>query len=244
MDKVQYSSKRLLTQFHEINALDYKSVWDFQSILHNRIKSSKRNINNNKNKLSTLNHIVFCEHLPVYTMGKSASMSNLLVSSEDLASDNIELFKINRGGDITFHGPGQITGYLIMDLELLYRDVHRYVRTLEEIIIKLLDYFGIEGCRVDDYTGVWVKENNQFKKICAIGVHLSRWVTMHGFALNVNTDTSYFGNIIPCGIDDKDKTITSLDKLLNKEVTLEIVKPILLDLIAEAFSLDIINIKG
>lgn len=234
---------KLLTQFHKINASDYQNVWDFQTILHDKIKNAKlKRIGKNadyKDKPKILNHIVFSEHLPVYTFGKSAKKSHLLISKEKAEKDGYEVFDINRGGDVTFHGPGQLTGYLILDLELLYRDVHRYVRTLEEAIILLLEDYSIIGERLSDYTGVWVENNGKYYKVCAIGVHLSRWVSMHGFGLNVSTNLSHFKNMIPCGIEDPDKEVTSISELLGYPIQIEEVEHKLLDICKDLFHMEI-----
>ena len=162
----------------------------------------------------------------VYTLGKSGSIDNLLLDNEALAQAGFEFFKINRGGDITYHGPGQIVGYPIFDLDRFFTDVHRYVRFLEEAVILTLADYGIYGTRVEKYTGVWLEatEDKPLRKICAIGVHLSRWVTMHGFAFNINTNLGHFNNIIACGITDEDKTVTSLAKELGREMDIEEVK--------------------
>lgn len=156
-----------------------------------------------------VHHLIFCEHKPVYTLGKSGSVDNLLRSISDLEADSFEFFKINRGGDITYHGPGQWTIYLIIDLECYYRDVHKFVRSIELMVIDTLKYYNIEGFPLSDFTGVWTGSVTN-RKICAIGVHLSRWVSMHGLALNVNTNLSHFRNIVPCGISTPDKTVTSI----------------------------------
>ena len=234
---------RLLTQYHKINASDYQDVWDFQTILHNKVKNAKlKGIaagDYGKDKPKILNHLVFCEHLPVYTLGKSAKASNLLIEAERAKDSGYELFQINRGGDITFHGPGQLTGYLILDVELLYRDIHRYVRTIEEAIIILLRGYGIQGERLSDFTGVWVREGNLYSKVCAIGVHLSRWVSMHGFGLNVSTDLSHFKNMIPCGITDDNKQVTSIAKLLGYKISTDEVEQKLVDICSELFQMDI-----
>jgi lipoyl(octanoyl) transferase len=177
-----------------------------------------------KAKENILNHVVFCEHSKVITFGKSAKDKNLISSEEILKGSDIELYKVNRGGDVTYHGPGQLTGYLILDLELLYRDVHRYVRNIEECIIRLLERYGLIGIRHDEYTGVWISDNNGFRKICAIGVHLSRWVSMHGFGLNINTDLSQFNHIIPCGINEQRMSVTSLSRELGEDINIEVVK--------------------
>ena len=189
----------------------------------------------------SLNHVVFCEHKHVITLGKSGKFDHLNSSESLLQDEKIEFFKINRGGDITYHGPGQITGYLIFDLELLYRDVHRFVRNIEEAIIQFLALYNIKGERIEDYTGVWVRHNQSFRKICAIGVHLSRWVSMHGFALNINTDLSYFNHIVPCGIDEKGMELTSLASELGRPITVEEVKDQLLEKIEDVFNAKRIN---
>jgi len=164
-------------------------------------------------------------------------MDHLLLDQDALEKNSIEFFKINRGGDITYHGPGQITGYPIFDLDHFFTDVHRYVRTLEECVIRTLDHYGIEGTRLPDYTGVWVGNGKNKRKICAIGVHLSRWVTMHGFAFNVNTDLSYFEHIVPCGIDEEGLSVTSLSKELGAEADMPEVKHLLKESFAEVFNL-------
>ncbi len=225
----------LLIQYHSLNDSNYKDAWDFQKILHNEIKSQKSKPS--KVKTNFLNHLVFCEHNPVITMGKSGKDFHLKSKKESLLKDDIDYYDINRGGDITFHGPGQVTGYLIMDLELLYRDVHRFVRTIEESIIQLLKQYDIDAFRMEGFTGVWLgNESSQKRKICAIGVHLSRWVSMHGFALNVNTDLDYYNHIIPCGIDDGNKGVTSLSKELGKDVDIEALKHKLKAIIAKQYS--------
>jgi lipoyl(octanoyl) transferase len=167
-----------------------------------------------------------CEHPHVYTLGKSGSMENLLLSEAQLQAAGIDFFPINRGGDITYHGPGQIVGYPILDLDYFFNDVHRYVRNLEEVIIRTLADYELEGFRINGYTGVWLGDENSNKKrkICAIGVHLSRWVTLHGWAFNVNADLQYFHNIIPCGIVDENKTVTSMQQELGMKMDMEEVK--------------------
>jgi lipoyl(octanoyl) transferase len=165
-------------------------------------------------------------------------MGNLLLSEDELNTQNFEFFKINRGGDITYHGPGQITGYPIFDLDDFFTDVHKYVRYLEEVIIKTIAHYGILGVRIEGYTGVWVKpekEDDPYRKICAIGVHLSRWVTMHGFALNVQPNLKHFNNIIPCGIEDKDKVVTSIEREIDYKVSVDEVKLLLKNNFAELF---------
>lgn len=188
-----------------------------------------------------LHRLIFCEHSHVYTLGKSGSIDHLLIDQRDRDRELIEFYKINRGGDITYHGPGQITGYPIFDLDEYFTDVHKYVRCLEECIIKTLEDYDIEGIRIPKHTGVWLAPNSDqehYRKICAIGVHLSRWVTMHGFAFNINTDLKYFEYIIPCGIDEPDKTVTSLAQELGGKVNMGEVKSKLKRNFAEIFNFD------
>ena len=219
-----------------------------QTQIHNELKDNKlswRALSAKEKALKRqLHKLIFCEHNHVYTLGKSGSKDHLLLDDKQLMSEEIEYFKINRGGDITYHGPGQITGYPIFDMDEFYSDIHKYVRMLEECIIKLLAQYGINGDRIPDFTGVWVKSfdpNKPHRKICAIGVHLSRWVTMHGFALNVNTDLDYFKNIIPCGIADDDKTVTSISKELGKKVSMEDVKERLKTIFAAEFNFEYVE---
>jgi len=214
--------------FKWLKGLSYQEAWDIQTSIHKGLiesKMQKRHIADDvKETLKQKHQLIFCEHHHVFTLGKSGSLDHLLLSDSELEEDSIEFFKINRGGDITYHGPGQITGYPIFDLEDFFTDVHRYVRTIEEAIIQLVSMYGLSGVRIPGYTGVWLEPDNtsdQFRKICAIGVHLSRWVSMHGFAFNVNTDLKYFEKIIPCGIVDANKTVTSLLKETGKHVDIE-----------------------
>ena len=195
---------------------DYKETWDFQetlfrSILDIKIKNRKENTN-----LETPNYFLFVEHPHVYTLGKSGDLSNLLLSEDQLMQKGATFYKINRGGDITYHGPGQIVGYPILDLDNFFTDIHKYLRFLEEMIILTMDEYGLKAERSSGETGVWLDVGTPFaRKICAMGVRASRWVTMHGFALNVNADLGYFDNIIPCGI--RGKSVTSLNVELGKE---------------------------
>lgn len=189
----------------------------------------------------TSHYLLFTEHPPVYTLGKSGNKNNVLMSDEELAANNISFFHINRGGDITFHGPGQIVGYPILDLEKFYTDIGRYLRNLEEVIILTLAEYGLKGDRSKGETGVWLDPNipGMERKICAIGVRCSRWVTMHGFAFNVNTDLSYFNNIIPCGITNKQ--VTSLSKELGRELDISEVKEKVKRNFEKIFEAEIIN---
>ncbi len=201
----------------------YAEVWDLQKHLQKKVIASKRS-----GVVGTPSYLLLCQHKPVFTLGKSGSMDNLVVDKETLQKEETEFFKINRGGDITFHGPGQITGYPILDLDQYYNDVHRYVRELEEVVIRTIATYGIVGSRVEGYTGVWIVDELGRRKICAIGVHMSRWVSLHGFALNVATDLNYFKQIIPCGIVEEDTSVTSISKELNRTVevneVMEIIK--------------------
>ena len=222
--------------YQDLGRMRYQTAWDYQFELLKKVIDTKREIKEQdpsvnepifKEKLieNQTNYLLFCEHHPVYTLGKSGSLDNLLLNETQLAEQDIEFFKINRGGDITYHGDGQLTGYPIFDLDCFFTDVHKYVRSLEEVMIRTIAEYSLTGTRIKDFTGVWLADNStQKRKICAIGVHLSRWVTMHGFALNVNTPLSYFNNIIPCGIDDADKTVTSIAAELGREVDINEVK--------------------
>lgn len=206
--------------FHNKGLIDYKVGWDFQEKLFKFITDRKM-LNRNlelAQQVSTQSHLIFCEHPHVFTLGKSGDEENLLANEEQLKEINATYYKINRGGDITYHGPGQLVGYPILDLDNFFTDIHRYLRVLEEIIILTLSEYGIKGERCLGLTGVWIDPGDPLKarKICAMGVRASRWVTMHGWALNVNSDLSYFSKIVPCGISDK--AVTSIAKELGHEV--------------------------
>lgn len=212
-------------QFEDWGRISYKEAWDRQTVLQKKLIDYKRNVRE-RAKDSPYHYFVLCEHPHVFTLGKSGSMDHLLMTQEELETENIEFFKINRGGDITYHGPGQIVGYPILDLEFFFTDVHRLVRTIEQAIINVLDEYGLKGERKKGFTGVWLSGTSVLpdRKICAIGIHLSRWVSLHGFAFNVSPDLSYFSRIIPCGISDENKAVTSLSLELNKEVDTSEVK--------------------
>ena len=216
--------------FQDWGKIPYQEAWSRQTALHEAVKNRKlQNRNREREGLNALeqqHYLIFCEHPPVYTLGKSGSMDHLLLGEEELEKGEFEFFKINRGGDITYHGPGQIVGYPIFDLDCFFTDVHKYVRLLEEGVIRMLADFGIDSYREQGYTGVWLPAKGQQakRKICAIGVHLSRWVTMHGFALNVNPELDHFSNIVPCGIADKDKEVSSMAKELGALQDVEEVK--------------------
>ncbi|WP_314280496.1 lipoyl(octanoyl) transferase LipB [Capnocytophaga leadbetteri] len=218
---------------------DYKETWDYQESLFEEIVELKRKNRAENTDLPTPNYFLFVEHPHVYTLGKSGHMENLLIDEAALAKKGASFYKINRGGDITYHGPGQIVGYPIIDLENFFTDIHKYLRSLEEVIIRTLADYGIKGERSEGETGVWLDVGTPFaRKICAMGVRASRWVTMHGFALNVNTDLGYFDNIIPCGI--RGKAVTSLNVELSKEkVDTEEVKRYILKHFEEIFGVSI-----
>ena len=214
--------------------IDYATAWEQQEALLQHIVNIKIANRNNSTAIETPNYLIFCDHPPVYTLGKSGNPANLLMSEQQLKSNGIGYFRINRGGDITYHGPGQLVGYPIFDLENFYTDIGRYLREIEESIILLLSSYGIIGERYPGYTGVWIAPNTPHaRKICAIGVRTSRWVSMHGFALNVNTELSYFQNIIPCGI--RDKQVTSLAAELNQTIDFFEVKNRLKAIFAKLF---------
>src|SRR5690554_1904541 len=214
-------------QLIDLGTKDYKETWDFQENLFKSIVDLKSANRNSDNPKATPNYLLFVEHPHVYTLGKSGDTSNLLLNEEQLKEKNATFYKINRGGDITYHGPGQIVGYPILDLDNFFTDIHKYLRLLEETIIRVLADYGIEGGRSEGETGVWLDVGTPFaRKICAMGVRASRWVTMHGFALNVNSDLGYFDNIIPCGI--RGKGVTSMHAELNRKVDeLEVEKKII-----------------
>ncbi|MEZ7496853.1 lipoyl(octanoyl) transferase LipB [Leeuwenhoekiella aequorea] len=194
----------------DLGSRDYKEVWDYQEKLFKKILDLKIRNRREELELRTPNYLLFVEHPHVYTLGKSGDMSNLLISEDQLKAKEATFYKINRGGDITYHGPGQIVGYPILDLENFFTDIHKYLRLLEETIILTLQDYNIKSERSPGETGVWLDVGTPFaRKICAMGVRASRWVTMHGFAFNVNANLGYFDNIVPCGI--KEKAVTSLN---------------------------------
>jgi lipoyl(octanoyl) transferase len=212
--------------FKDLGLIDYKQAWDYQESLLNKIvavKMSNRGLPAEEQKPSE-HHLLFCEHPHVYTLGKSGKDDHLLLDEKQLSDNNAVFYRINRGGDITYHGPGQLVGYPIFDLDYFFNDIHLYLRYLEEAIILTLAEYGLTGDRIAGLTGVWLDATDpaRARKICAYGVRCSRWVTMHGFAFNVNTDLSYFGNIIPCGISDK--AVTSMQAELGREIEIEEVK--------------------
>jgi len=229
--------------FSDLGLIDYKEAWDFQEKLFAQIVQQK--ISNRdkpaEEQVTPENHLLFCAHPHVYTLGKTGEARNLLVNDEQLNELHASFYKINRGGDITYHGPGQIVGYPLLDLDQFFTDIHKYLRLLEEVIILTLAEYGLKGDRYPGYTGVWLDPADPVKarKICAMGVRTSRWVTMHGWAFNVNSDLSYFSNIIPCGIEDK--AVTSMEKELGRKIDEQEVKEKLKHHFAKLFSCTILS---
>lgn len=216
------NSKSRQLVFKDLGIVRYQSAWDYQAEVFQNIIAQKIELRTSGElDIFPENILFFCEHPPVYTLGKSGNPKNLLYTESELRKHDIDYHHINRGGDITFHGPGQIVGYPIIDLDQFFTDIHKYLRFLEEAIILTLADYGIESGRIDGLTGVWVDGTipERARKICAMGIKCSRWVTMHGFAFNVNTDLSYFDHIIPCGIDDK--AVTSMEKELGHIVDIQ-----------------------
>lgn len=235
-----YINKRV--KFKDLGLIDYQEAWDYQTDIFESVVNQKienRKVEESRQKI-TDNHLLFCEHPHVYTLGKSGSEDNLLLDAKGLKEKGATYYKINRGGDITYHGPGQIVGYPILDLDNFFTDIHKYLRLLEEAVIMTLTQFDIDAGRISGLTGVWIdyKDQKNPRKICALGVKSSRWVTMHGFAFNVNADLDYFKNIIPCGIDDK--AVTSLNQELGHEVDINEIKGILRDNITSLFEMELL----
>ena len=224
---------------YDLGVLDYSMALDFQEKKLQEIIDIKRTNRNKGSLIKTPNYFLFVEHPPVITLGKSGQEKNLLLTKKELQKKNIKFFNTNRGGDITFHGYGQIVGYPVIDLENFYTDINRYLRSLEEIVISTLNFYNIYSKRSQGETGVWLEPNSlNSRKICAIGVKTSRWATMHGFALNVNTDLSYYDYIIPCGI--KGKGITSIDKEIEGNISLNEVKKKLLENLKKIFDANLV----
>ena len=234
--------------FHDLGLIDYQKAWDYQTEVHQGLVNLKLE-NRDKRKLGLptikpLHHLLFCEHPRVYTLGKSGSVENLLLSEKELKEHGFSFYKINRGGDITYHGPGQLVAYPIFDLEEFFTDIHKYVRMIEEVVLLTMADYGLQGMRIKEHPGVWMEKTATApkRKICAVGVHLRRWVTMHGFAFNINPHLADFDNIIPCGIDDKDKGVTSLSKELGTVIPIEEVKSKVKKYFAECFELEYLSI--
>lgn len=226
--------------FQDWGRVDYQDAWDRQETLFAEVIAQKSANRVNGTTAPTANYLVFTEHPHVYTLGKSGKPENLLLDENGLVQKHAAFYKINRGGDITYHGPGQIVGYPILDLDNFFTDIHLYLRTLEEAVIRTLADYGIAAGRYPGYTGVWLDaDNDRARKICALGVRASRWVTMHGFAFNVNADLAYFDHIVPCGIDDKD--VTSMQRELGAPQDMDAVKNLLKGHIAKLFEMELIG---
>ena len=219
----------------DIGKSSFSDAWEYQEDIFKKIIDQKIKNRSNENKMETNNFLIITEHDPVYTIGKSGDISNLLLNDDEMKTQGIEFYKINRGGDITYHGPGQIMGYPIIDLDNFFTDINLYLRKLEEVIIKTLKSYDLEGFTIKGETGVWVKDDKGLsKKVCAFGIRASRWVTMHGFSFNVNPELNYFKNIIPCGITDKG--VTSVSELKKRNIEMNEIKQILYKNFAESFN--------
>jgi lipoyl(octanoyl) transferase len=231
-------------QFVDLKLIEYKQAWDLQESLLNRIaavKLSNRGLSEDSKEI-TENFLLFCQHPHVYTLGKSGDGSHLLLQESFLSTIGATYFKTNRGGDITYHGPGQLVGYPILDLENFYTDIHLYLRMLEEAIIKTCEGYGLVAGRIDGLTGVWINPTQEdARKICAMGVKASRWISMHGFALNVNTDLSYFSHIVPCGIATRG--VTSLQQELDQEMDIQAVSNIVKGHLVDLFKMELVNVS-
>jgi len=231
-------------QFVDLKLIEYKQAWDLQETLLNRIatvKLANRGLDD-ASKGGTNNYLLFCQHPHVYTLGKSGDESHLLLQESFLSTIGATYFKTNRGGDITYHGPGQLVGYPILDLENFYTDIHLYLRMLEEAIIKTCEGFGLTAGRIEGLTGVWIDPtSDKARKICALGVKASRWISMHGFALNVNTDLTYFSHIVPCGIATRG--VTSLQQELGREMDLQVVSDIVKAHLNDLFKMELVNVS-
>ena len=227
-----------VVKVQDLGLIDYKQAWDLQEGLLKEAVDLK--ISNRKDETDFIpkQHLLFCEHPHVYTLGKSGAQENLLLDEAHLQEIDAQFYKINRGGDITYHGPGQLVMYPILDLEQFFTDIHKYMRYLEEAVIKTLAHFQITATRYDGLTGVWIDaETPRARKICAMGVKCSRWITMHGIALNVHPDLGYFGNIVPCGIQDK--AVTSMAQELGRQIAIQEVQEVLLKEMSAVFNFSI-----
>ena len=238
-DLISSETKKIRVEFQDWGTIDYQEAWDKQEALFSEIVNIKSANRTNNTEIITKNYLIFCEHPAVYTLGKSGKIEHLLLDEKGLLDNHARFYKINRGGDITYHGPGQLVGYPILNLDYFFTDIHKYLRLLEEAVILTLADYKITAGRSEGQTGVWLESDNPFKarKICAMGVRCSRWVTMHGFAFNVNTNLADFKNIVPCGIDDK--AVTSMEAELGEKVNIEAVKSKLIQHLAELFNMEI-----
>lgn len=220
--------------FEDLGLIDYQEAWDYQEQLFKATIDLKIKNRNEGTEELTKNYLLFCEHPHVYTLGKSGSFDNLLLNESGLEEHHASFYKINRGGDITYHGPGQLVGYPIFDLDQFFPDIHKYMRFLEEAVIQTIAEYGLEGGRVEGMTGVWLDgDKPNARKICAMGVKSSRWVTMHGIGFNVNSDLSYFSHIVPCGIQDK--AVTSMQQELGYQLDMKEVAEVLKQKLAALF---------
>jgi len=229
------------TKFIDLGLIEYKQAWDYQTNLFQSVLDIKSENRANAANLPTNNYLLFCEHPHVFTLGKSGDEQNLLIKKEDLHTIEATYYQINRGGDITYHGPGQLVVYPVIDLENFFTDIHKYMRFLEESVIQTLHEFNITAGRIKGLTGVWLggEQEKTARKICALGVKTSRWVTLHGLAFNVNSALEYFDYIVPCGIQDK--AVTSLEKEKGSVQDFELVKSILKDKLVNLFEMEIVN---
>lgn len=228
------------TEFIDLGVIDYQQGWDYQTNVFNSIlevKAQNRNLPDNEQQ-TTNNYLLFCEHAHVYTLGKSGDDQNLLIKKENLPDIGATYYHINRGGDITYHGPGQLVVYPVIDMENFFTDIHKYMRLLEEAVILTLKELGIASSRIEGLTGVWIDTGHAPRKICALGVKTSRWVTMHGLALNVNPQLVYFDHIVPCGINDK--AVTSVEKELGKKADMASVKALVKQNIGTLFGMQFV----
>jgi lipoyl(octanoyl) transferase len=227
---------------HFLGRIDYKAAWEFQEKLFQEGVQQKIAVRNGESTDLPKNHLIFCEHPHVFTLGKSGDRQHLLIDQTELDEKEAQFYQINRGGDITYHGPGQLVVYPIFDLEQFFTDIHKYMRFLEEAVIRLMAKFGVEGDRFEGMTGVWLEPTTpRARKICAMGVKSSRWMTMHGIGFNICTDLSFFNHIVPCGIQDK--AVTSLEKELNRSISVDEIIPILLKELSELFGFEVIANK-
>jgi len=234
---LQYAALMKSTHFIDLGFMSYKEAWDYQTELFRQLVDRK------KRGLVNENYLLFVEHPPVYTLGKSGSMENLLLNENELKEQEIDFYEINRGGDITYHGPGQIVVYPIFDLDNFRHDIRWLVRSLEEAVMMLLKVYEIPTKRIEQFSGVWLEADHKGmdRKICAVGIHISKWVSMHGIAFNVNTDLSYFGKIVPCGISPLEKSVTSMQAELGRSLDFEHVKTQLRYCIKEVFDLEFMD---
>jgi lipoyl(octanoyl) transferase len=220
--------------FQDLGLMDYQEAWDYQEKLFGESIALKIERRNGTSEEKTQNHLLFCEHPHVFTLGKSGTEDHLLLNETELQEHDAKFYKINRGGDITYHGPGQLVAYPLFDLDYFFTDIHKYMRYLEEAVIQVLAHYGIKGERSSGFTGVWIDvDQPTARKICAMGVKASRWITMHGIGFNINSNLSYFSHIVPCGIEDK--SVTSLQQELGRTVDMQEVKDLLKEKLASQF---------